>query len=246
MRLSADDQSRVANDGFAIIRGLLDSDALRCLAEHCAALLADTGSPRAGLRNLLGTDPILDEFSRSSVGAATIRSVLGEDAIPVRIIVFDKAPGANWSVPWHQDLNVAVRGTSTPEGYGPRTTKQGVPHIVPPDRILENMLTLRVHLDDCCADNGALEVAPGSHRHGKIPDDRLGSLARSAETVLCTASAGDALLMRPLLLHRSMKSEKPAARKILHIEYAAVELDGDLQWYFIESPKSDISQEKAR
>jgi ectoine hydroxylase-related dioxygenase (phytanoyl-CoA dioxygenase family) len=38
---------------------------------------------------------------------------------------------------------------------------------------------------------------------------------------LCIAAAGDALLMRPLLLHASSRSTSPNNRRVLHIEYAA-------------------------
>ena len=34
-------------------------------------------------------------------------------------------------------------------GYGPWTVKAGIAHVRPPIGVLEGMLTLRVHLDDC-------------------------------------------------------------------------------------------------
>jgi len=51
------------------------------------------------LPNLLGSDPI----------RAIARRYLGDAAQPVRAIMFDKTPGANWSLGWHQDRTIAVR-----------------------------------------------------------------------------------------------------------------------------------------
>jgi hypothetical protein len=41
---------------------------------------------------------------------------------------------------------------------------------------------------------------------------------------------GGVLLMRPLLLHASSASQVPRHRRVLHIEWAAQELPGGLQW----------------
>ncbi|MEN3378669.1 MAG: hypothetical protein V7604_4024, partial [Hyphomicrobiales bacterium] len=45
------------------------------------------------------------------------------------------------------------------DGYGPWTVKEGVDHVEPPVAVLENMLTLRLFVDDCESHNGALLVA---------------------------------------------------------------------------------------
>ena len=49
-------------------------------------------------------------------------------------------------------------------GYGAWSNKAGVTHVQPPLGVLQQMLTVRLHLDDCLDDNGPLRVVPGSHR----------------------------------------------------------------------------------
>ena len=44
-------------------------------------------------------------------------------------------------------------------------------------------------------------------------------------------NVGDALLMRPLLLHASSRSMSDRHRRVLHIEYAGFALPGDLTWH---------------
>jgi hypothetical protein len=44
--------------------------------------------------------------------------------------------------------------------------------------------------------------------------------------------------MRPLLLHASSAAVRPQRRRVVHIEYAAPELSGGLEWYEAVRPSS--------
>ena len=92
---------------------------------------------------------------------------------PVRAILFDKTPSANWKVVWHQDLTIAVRERGVVSGFGPWSEKEGVVHVQPPIELLERMLAVRVHLDDCGADNGPVRVLPASHRVGRLSGEAI-------------------------------------------------------------------------
>ena len=52
--------------------------------------------------------------------------------------------------------------------FGPWRHKQGSVAVQPPRETLETICTLRIHLDECDATNGALKIVPGSHQHGAI------------------------------------------------------------------------------
>ena len=93
------------------------------------------------------------------------------------------------------------------------------------------MLTLRLHLDDADETNGALRVLPGSHRQGRLSAERIREMRDQQSEFLCAVSAGDALLMRPLLLHSSGRSTSARHRRVLHIEYAAFTLTPGLNWH---------------
>jgi ectoine hydroxylase-related dioxygenase (phytanoyl-CoA dioxygenase family) len=93
-------------------------------------------------------------------------------------------------------------------------------HAIAPAAALQRVIALRVHLDDSFADNGPLRVLPGTHRLGRIPDDRIAIVARETDPVECVVHAGGVIAMRPLLLHASSKSATGAARRVIHIEYA--------------------------
>ena len=147
-----------------------------------------------------------------------------------RSILFDKTPGENWPVLWHQDLSIALSERVEVEGYGPWSIKDGVPHASAPTALLESMITLRLHLDDTGVDNGALCVVPGSHRQGRISADEIIALSANGGEI-CVCRAGEILKMSPLLLHSSRRSQRLEHRRILHFEYAPQHgLDPRLKW----------------
>jgi len=217
--------SAIAQRGFAICPNVLPPSRI---SDLIAALdIAGAAAGIYGMRNLLQRIPAIHAVAHSPDVGGLAGAVLGTGAFPVRAILFDKHPGANWGVGWHQDLTIAVKERIEVTGFGAWTTKDGVPHVQPPTSILEQMLTLRLHLDAADTDNGALVVIPGSHRQGRLP----GGAAAREKAVLCAAAAGDALVFRPLLLHMSKKSSSPCHRRVIQIEYASAPLPLPLSWY---------------
>ena len=75
-----------------------------------------------------------------------------------------------------------------------------------------------------------MRVLPGSHRLGRLSPERIQELRSQQSDFLCAVSAGDALHMRPLLLHASSRSTSTRHRRVLHIEYAAFTLPNELEW----------------
>jgi ectoine hydroxylase-related dioxygenase (phytanoyl-CoA dioxygenase family) len=116
-------------------------------------------------------------------------------------------------------------------GFTGWSVKEGVPHVNPPRDILEHSLTLRVHLDPCPEDNGALRVLPGSHTHGHLSAQTLYRVTREADPFVCSFPAGGLLLMRPLLLHSSSTATQPSRRRVLHLEFCSSTLPQPLQWW---------------
>jgi ectoine hydroxylase-related dioxygenase (phytanoyl-CoA dioxygenase family) len=152
----------------------------------------------------------------------------------VRILMFDKTPDANWSVPWHQDRTVAVQGRADVEGYGPWSRKGGVLHVEPPAELLAGMVALRLHVDDCGEDNGALEVIPGSWKLGRVAAGEIAGIVSRGEVQMLTARAGDVVAMRGLTLHASKRAERPVHRRVLHIDFTTRDLPPPLDWAMTE------------
>ncbi len=180
-------------------------------------------------RNVLAL-PAVAAFANGHVLHDAIRPLLGPAARCVRGLLFDKTPDANWTVPWHQDRSIAVREKIDTVGFGPWSTKAGVVHVQPPTNVLRSMLTLRLALDDCGPDNGPLRIIAGTH-HDLLDADAVERATDDAEQLSLTCNVGDAVLMRPLVLHASSPATSPSHRRVLHLEYAGVDLPGELRWH---------------
>lgn len=183
------------------------------------------------MRNLLDVSDEVKRLADSAKVRQCVKAILGDEAIPVRGVLFDKTPDANWKVPWHQDVTIAAAERHEVAGFGPWSMKAGVQHVQPPAEILENMISVRIHLDACGEDNGALKVVRGSHRHGRISETEAARLGANGEATICAAEAGDALLMRPLLVHASSASTSPLHRRVIHLDFAGTELPKPLKWF---------------
>jgi ectoine hydroxylase-related dioxygenase (phytanoyl-CoA dioxygenase family) len=222
-------------DGFEILTGVLSPDQCQALADELSRLQdekkAFSRNRIGGLRNLLQTVPRVAELARSSQLSALLGRRLGKPPFPVRALMFDKTADANWRVPWHQDLAIAVAARIETPGFEAWSVKEGVVHVQPPREILDGMAAIRLHLDDCGSENGALKVIPGSHLRGKLNPDEIAACFKSATVHACEVAKGGALMMRPLLLHSSSPAKSPQHRRVLHIEYATEELPGCLKWF---------------
>ncbi len=215
----------LANDGYEIHRRILSDAEIADLRREADRVAGAAGC--ACVRHLRRRSECFDALS----GSDALLSLIPAGLRPVRSILFDKTESENWPVLWHQDLTIAVVREKQVPGYGPWSHKDGSPHVQPPVSLLENMVTIRLHLDDTPASNGALRVIPGSHRDGRIDTDALRSFDKE-RAVTCECSFGDALLMSPLILHSSRRSELPARRRVIHFEYARDEdLDSRLEWF---------------
>lgn len=215
--------------GFCIIPEGVAAEALDELTRSVEAL--SEKEIAAGTRNLASLAPSVARLADSS----EIATLLGALGLPggflVRSILFDKQPGANWKVSWHQDLTIAVREKLDVSGFGPWSNKAGIPHVQPPGSILARMITLRLHLDNCDAENGALRVIPGSHLHGTLSPEEIQRWRRECAEFICAVPEGGILAMRPLLLHASSQALRPRHRRVIHLEYAMDELPGGLRWF---------------
>lgn len=232
----ADPTGSVRRDGFAVVPGVLPPAVVDALVEAVdRAGPSDALLRRVeevyGMRDLLRAIPEVRRLAGSPALFGLVEPVLGPGSFAVRGLLFDKTAGANWAVPWHQDLTIAVARRVAAPGFGPWTVKAGITHVRPPVGVLEGMLTVRVHLDDCGEGRGPLRVLPGSNRSGRLGAEAIRARLESGPAVDCLVPRGGVILMRPLLLHASSAATEPRRRRVVHLEYAAGPLPGGVEWF---------------
>ncbi len=224
------------NKGFLIIESVLCDKTISHLIKSLSKLKSLNGVSKKkdsiyGVRNLLHSSPEIKKFAESEKVREIVENFIGKDAKPVRAIYFDKTADANWKVPWHQDLTISVEAKRETEGFSAWTLKAEIQHVQPTVEILENILTLRFHLDDADESNGALKVLEGTHKNGRLTADKIKELKCKAKTFLCEASKGDVLIMKPLLVHSSSAGSNPQNRRVIHIDFSNAILPNGLKFY---------------
>ncbi|WET51476.1 phytanoyl-CoA dioxygenase family protein [Chryseobacterium indologenes] len=157
-----------------------------------------------------------------------INEIFGDRYFVVKSIYFDKPETSNWYVAYHQDLTISVDKKLELSGFGPWTTKQNQFAVQPPLDILENIYTIRIHLDDTDENNGALKVVPKSHSKGIYRPETIDWTIETEE--ICKVNKGGVMLMKPLTLHGSNRTTNGKKRRVIHIEFSDKELPEVLKW----------------
>jgi ectoine hydroxylase-related dioxygenase (phytanoyl-CoA dioxygenase family) len=208
--------SLVEQQGFAILPEVL-------LPRETQRLIDDLDhSPlrrsKAGVRHAL-RHPAVAALAEEPRVLRIAQEILGGEALPFHATLFDKSPQANWLVVWHQDTALPLRERRNTPGWGPWSVKDGVIYAHAPASALCRVAALRIHLDNSTTHNGPLRVLPGTHTQGVLSDDAIQELAARIAPVDCLVPQGGVLVMKPLLVHASSKSQLAMPRRILHIEY---------------------------
>jgi len=172
-----------------------------------------------GARGLLRARPELVQ-QLAEVGLPSIAgAALRRPAVPIDAVSFDKHVAANWAVPSHQDVVVPVPAGAELSSLRNVRIRDGVTYAEPAECVLRELVALRISFDDAGVENGALEVVPGSHLRGRLSDADLRRTSL-ADYRQYPSRAGDVLLVKPLVVHRSARSLVPARRRVLQVVYA--------------------------
>src|SRR5262245_19142503 len=115
----------IERHGFAVASRVIDAARQQ---EFLSVLGPTSGAGRRGVLAL----PAVATLARSVRLLDLVRPHFSSEPFPVRAIYFDKSREANWMVSWHQDLTLAVRARVEIPGFGPWSTKEGIPHVQPP------------------------------------------------------------------------------------------------------------------
>ncbi len=230
--------ARLETDGYATVRNVISVEQIQQLSvaverarqtEQAAAVAGSRGV--FGLRNLADVVPEISPLVQSPAVDGLLGQLFEQTAFLVRATLFDKTAGANWGVFWHQDRSIAVRQRRDTPGCDGWTRKAGVDCVRPPADIMARIRAVRLHLDDCGEQQGALRVLPGTHRLRHLSSHEVQEQQATREAVLCEAAAGDAVIMCPLLLHASSPMTAGTKRRVIHLEFADFDLPGQLEWY---------------
>jgi len=211
MNNSASDFKR---DGVLILPRVLSNTRLKEIINSCEGALPDI----VGTRNLLrfGWATRLAEELKTR---AEISSILGSNSKVIQCNYFSKNVDNNWYVTLHRDLSIPVAEKVESEHWSGWNIKEGQLYTQPPRRVLESLVAIRIHFEDNDEGNGALQVVKGSHKTN----------SENKDTMVCHVKAGGAVIVSPLILHKSSKL-KSGSRRVLHFVFGPHHLPDGASW----------------
>jgi hypothetical protein len=212
-------------DGFVVVPDVLKGTHCDAFAHHMEGL----GGAGAGSRAFLD-QPCCVELAHQLRGDWRLETLIPAHAVAVQCALFDKSPTKNWLVALHQDLSIPVkRRVDSPDCSG-WSEKEGQVYVQPPVGVLEQLVAVRIHIDDCPEQSGALRVVPKSHSQGRLSRERAEDLRKQNGETAVPVARGGALVMRPLILHASSKATELRQRRVLHFVFGPPSLPLGLEW----------------
>lgn len=197
--------------------------------DHLGSHLRGIAETRPGSRRLLMYN-WCRELAKKLKSHPVVSPLLGPNPVISQCTYFDKSWDQNWLVALHQDVSIAVQPNAAAARCGV-VDKEGMAFVQPPVDILEQLVALRVYLDDSTPDNGPLKVVPGSHQYGRLSTPKIPQLRDQWGEVSCLVPKGGVLVMKPLILHGSMKMTLPSQRRVLHFLGGPSHLIQGLVWH---------------
>jgi ectoine hydroxylase-related dioxygenase (phytanoyl-CoA dioxygenase family) len=219
--------------GFTIIENVFTAEEVTAIIETINSI--DTSGPAFrktsdlfAIRRFVKEVPAISPLIFNSRLRAIIDDLFGPDYFLVKSIYFDKPEQSNWFVAYHQDLTISVEEKKQVAGFDQWTVKNNQFAVQPPVALLENIFTIRIHLDDTDENNGALKIVAGSHRKGNYRPETIDW--NIEQEVVCKVQSGGIMIMQPLLLHASNRTTNNNKRRVIHLEFSNQLLPGELQW----------------
>lgn len=221
-------------NGFSILNNIYGQRETRKLKKVIDQYMATLEDKPFAIRCLLKEIPKLKEllFNKNLLN---IIKTIDKQVVLTKAIYFDKPIQKNWYVTWHQDVPINVRERIDTDGFSSWTKKNNINSVCPPEEVLHQTFTIRVHLDDTDAKNGALKVLAGSHKK-RLNDTEIQLITENSVPYVTEVASGGIHLMKPLLLHASSKATNQKRRRVLHLEFSSAKLANGLS--FLE--KEDV------
>ncbi|MGC4039637.1 MAG: phytanoyl-CoA dioxygenase family protein [Flavobacterium sp.] len=226
-------KSELAENGYSVVNSVYTEGEIAEISKLVAQL--DTSNPifrktddLFAIRQFIKEVPEIKSLVFNPKLMEIIKIVGGCESFIVKSIYFDKPEKSNWFVSYHQDLTISVNEKKDVPGFMNWTRKHNQFAVQPNSGILENIFTVRIHLDDTNAENGALKVLDKSHLKSVCRIDEIDF--SNEKEVTCEVNSGGVMLMKPLTFHSSNKTTNNKNRRVIHIEFSNKVLPCNLQW----------------
>jgi len=231
--ISTENTAYFAKQGFAVLENMYSDTEVAamctCIEKTSAEQdFAESSKHLFAIRQVITKIPALKPLIFTEKLHELLASIFETDYFLTKAIYFDKPGESNWFVAYHQDLSISVDRKIDVSNYTNWTFKKDQYGVQPPLDILENIVTVRIHLDSTEKENGALKVIPKSHLKGIYRPETIDWKVETEH--ICEVEKGGVMLMKPLTLHASNRTTNGRQRRVLHLEFSSKQLTKPLKW----------------
>ena len=226
-------RTQLNEDGFLIINTIYTTNEVEKIINYIENL--DSNNPIfRKTDDIFAIRQFIKEFSqiKEIVFNENLKEIIlnigGKNCFVIKSIYFDKPEKSNWFVSYHQDLTISVNKKEMIDGFNFWTNKHNQFTVQPTLDILENIFTIRIHLDDTNEENGALKIIEKSHLNSVCRIENM-DINMEIET-FCNVNSGGIMVMKPLLFHSSMRTTNNKKRRVIHIEFSNKKLPNKINW----------------
>lgn len=203
LAVKPEEKRLLQEQGYLIVRGLMNGEWLSELREATARLLEDEGENAGGeFRKEAGSDRLANLVDKGE----PFRRLVSH---PELLEAAEAVLGPDWKL---SSLNyrAALPGD---QGLQPLHCDMGLI----PDALGNAVFNSIWMLDDFTEDNGPTRLVPGTHRSGKLPHDVLADprLAHPDE-IVTLGRAGDVIFMNSHMWHGGTANRTALPRRSLH------------------------------
>lgn len=215
------------DEGYLVLENILTIDGLNAIKQQ----LIGIDVVGAGSRELL-SETWCKTLANQLKKHPELSTILPNTSKAIQCTYFQKSLEKNWLVPLHQDLSIPVKEQFTKEGFTGWSKKQGTLFVQPPSTMANQIIAVRLHIDDCQQVHGPLKVVPTSHQLGRIPEKQWIAVRDEKGEKECTVNAGGVVIMSPLILHSSSKATHANGRRVLHFLFVPESLTEEIPFLF--------------
>lgn len=219
---------QLIKNGYSIVNQFYTQKEVRTIGKELHDYFNQNDEVAFGKRTLLKDIPRLKAILFNENLERLVKTI-DTNAFLTKAIYFDKPDDSNWYVTWHQDIPINVTEKIETDGFKAWTKKKDIHSVCPPEEVLKNIFSIRIHLDETTLQNGALKVIPGSHTK-QFSDEEKEKITSNVNPTIIEVKEGGVQLMKPLLLHASSKSQNQKRRRVVHLEFSSIELPNKLEW----------------
>jgi ectoine hydroxylase-related dioxygenase (phytanoyl-CoA dioxygenase family) len=200
---------------------LVNTSKIRGLIANSNHVKSYLNTPFHSVKFLFSTIPEIKNVVLPNIIA--ILNKIGPNYRCISSTYYDKPPGSKWELGFHQDVHIHLKYKLDDIRFRSWIQRDKYYQVQPPIEVLENIVAIRIHLDDCKIENGALRIIPESHKMGLInmADYKIENI------VDIEMKEGDILKISPLLLHASGDNSTGERRRVIHLEFSNI----NLPWY---------------